>query len=191
MHLPMRLKSPATGKYVKSGNIGCVISVSVAVLTWLWTGTGTAMGATEPAALFSDNAVLQADRVVPVWGWDEPGRPVTVTVGQAKVTGTAGQDSRWEVKLPAMKASDTPFEMTFAGSSTVTVKNVLVGEVWLGSGQSNMAMPVDWGVFGAWGTPECMKGINEADYPKLRMFKVAERLAGDPPPRNVKGTWEV
>ncbi len=166
-------------------------AIAAIVLIAISLEAGSASAAVTPSALFSDNAVLLADHEVPVWGWDEPGQTVTVTVAQAKATGAADKDGRWEVKLPAMKASDTPLEMIIAGSSTVTVKNVLVGEVWVGSGQSNMAMPVDWGVFGAWGTPECMKGINEANYPKLRLFKVQAHMAGEPPAKDVSGVWQI
>ncbi|MEK7412604.1 MAG: sialate O-acetylesterase [Planctomycetota bacterium] len=171
---------------------GCQALATVVTITLLISlCTGTATAAVEPAALFSDNAVLQADREVPVWGWDTPGQAVTVTVGQAKVTGTADKDGRWEVRLPAMKAAEAALEMTIAGTSTVVLKNILVGEVWLGSGQSNMAMPVDWGVFGAWGSPECMKQVGACNHPKLRIFKVEERLVGDPPAKNVRGSWQM
>lgn len=141
-----------------------------------------------PGALFGDNAVLQADREVPVWGWDNPGQDVTVTVGAAKATGKADQDGRWEVLLPAMKASETAVDMTIAGSSTVTAKNVLVGEVWVGSGQSNMAFPMRWGNTKV---PEFTKAVSEANFPSFRMFHVDERWGGEPPPKDVVGKWEV
>ena len=144
--------------------------------------------AVVPSSLFSDNAVIQADREVPVWGWDNPGQDVTVTVGTSKASGKADQDGRWEALLPAMKAGTTPVEMSVAGSSTVTVKNVLVGEVWVGSGQSNMEFPLRWGVTKV---PEYDKAVSEANYPNFRMFKVEERWGGEPPPKDVVGKWEV
>jgi sialate O-acetylesterase len=147
-----------------------------------------AYGDTVPAALFSDNAVIQADREVPVWGWDNAGQDVTVTLGAAKVTGKADQDGRWQVMLPATKASGTAMDLTMAGSSTVTAKNVLVGEVWVDSGQSNMEYPLRWGLTKV---PEFDKAAADANYPTLRTFKVEQRMAGEPPPKDVKGHWEV
>lgn len=162
----------------------------ILVLAGLCFGMGAASAAVEPAALFSDNAVLQADREVPVWGRDQPGQAVTVSVGQVKASGQADASGRWEVRLPAMKADDKPQELVITGSSTKTIANVLIGEVWVGSGQSNMAMPLDWGVFGAWGTPECTKGFKETDYPKLRMFTVAPRPAGEAA-GDLAGSWQI
>ena len=141
-----------------------------------------------PAALFSDNAVIQADREVPVWGQDTAGQAVTVTLGSAKASGTADQNGRWEVKLPPMKPSADPMDMTIVGSSTVTAKNVLVGEVWVDSGQSNMEYPLRWGLTKV---PEFDKAVAEANYPTFRTFKVEQRMAGEPPPKDVKGKWEI
>jgi sialate O-acetylesterase len=151
-------------------------------------GSGVANAEIVPASLFSDNAIIQADREVPVWGWDNPGQDVTVTLGAAKVTGKADQDGRWQVTLPLMKASGTPMDMTMAGSSTVTAKNVMVGEVWVDSGQSNMEYPLRWGLTKV---PEFDKAAADANYPNFRTFKVEQRMAGEPPPRDVKGKWEV
>ena len=169
-----------------------------------WGGAGPAMAQTKaavtpekpaagelrPAALFSDHMVLQAGRQTNVWGWDKPGRNVTVRVGEAKAAGKAGDDGRWEVKLPPVKAGG-PMEMTIEGSGQVVVKDVLAGEVWVGSGQSNMEMPVDWGVWGAFGTPEFTKNAAEANFPStLRMFKVRKNAALQPE-RDVRGEWQV
>jgi len=151
-------------------------------------GTAASLATVVPSALFSDNAVLQATTIVPVWGWDNPGQQVTVTVGKAQATGTADKDGRWEVELPQMQAGDASLDMAIAGSSAVTVKNVLVGEVWLGSGQSNMAFPMRWGNTKV---PEYTKAVSEANYPTFRMFHVEERWGGEPPPRDVVGKWEV
>ena len=152
-------------------------------------GTAMVNAAVVPSVLFSDNAVIQADREVPVWGWDNPGQAVSVCIGQTSAKGKADQNGRWEVKLPAMKSSGTPQEMSFLGSSTVTVKNVLVGQVWIGSGQSNMDFPNRWGT--EKNLPEYTKSVGEANYPNFRLFKVEERWAGEPPSKDVRGKWEV
>lgn len=89
-------------------------------------------------ALFSDHLVLQQQQANPVWGWDAPGTTVTVTFAGETLTATAGANGKWLVRLPAQPASAEPQTLTIAGTSTVTVQDVLIGEVWLCSGQSNM-----------------------------------------------------
>ena len=90
----------------------------------------------KPASLFSDNMVLQRETNVPVWGTASNGEYVTVEFEGQKLTTTA-KDGKWKVNLKPLKAGG-PFTMTIKGSNTVTIKNILVGEVWLCSGQSNM-----------------------------------------------------
>ena len=89
---------------------------------------------------FADNAILQRGVDFPVWGWSKPGTSVTVEFSSQKGTATAGADGRWVVKLPPLKASAAPAEMSISDSDgrKVVLKNVLVGEVWHASGQSNM-----------------------------------------------------
>jgi sialate O-acetylesterase len=95
----------------------------------------------KPSALFSDHMVLQSGISVPVWGKAEPGEVVKVTLKGQSQSATAGQDGKWMVRLGKLKAGG-PYEMQIQGKNTITVKDVLVGEVWLGSGQSNMAFTV-------------------------------------------------
>jgi len=86
--------------------------------------------------------VLQQQVRVPVWGWAAPGESVTVKFsGQTKTT-RAAADGKWLVKLGKLKASFTPQTLVIAADETITFTNILVGEVWLGSGQSNMEKPV-------------------------------------------------
>jgi sialate O-acetylesterase len=86
--------------------------------------------------------VLQRDRVLPVWGWGEPGERVVVEFGKEKGEAVAGDDGRWEVRLGAQPVSKVGQTMRVSGSSVVEVKDVLLGDVWMCSGQSNM----DWGL---------------------------------------------
>jgi sialate O-acetylesterase len=123
-------------------------------------------------AVLGDNAVLQADLPVPVWGTAAPDEKVTVTVaGQSKST-TAGAEGRWMVKLDALKAGG-PLEMTVAGTNTITLKNLLVGEVWVGSGQSNME-------FSLKGAANATEAIAAANYPKIRLFTVQKKTSHQP-----------
>ena len=96
--------------------------------------------AIDLGAPFCDNAILQRQMPVPVWGWSKPGTKVTVSFkGQAK-TASADKNGKWMVRLDPLTASADPAEMTVTDSAghKVTLKNILVGEVWLASGQSNM-----------------------------------------------------
>jgi sialate O-acetylesterase len=98
----------------------------------------------EPAQLFGDHAVLQRDKPVPVWGRAAPGEHVTVSFAGQAVGATAGPDGRWITVLAPMAASPTGADMVVAGRTSVTAHDVLVGEVWLCSGQSNMEFTVGW-----------------------------------------------
>lgn len=96
--------------------------------------------ALEPASIFSDHMVLQRGVQAPVWGEAEPGATVTVSFAGQTVTGKADPAGKWRVALEPMSASAENRVMTIAsGGKKVTIANVLVGEVWVGSGQSNMA----------------------------------------------------
>jgi len=91
----------------------------------------------KPARLFTANMVLQREMKVPVWGTAAPGEKVVVTMGEQRGEATADKDGKWMVKIGPMGAGG-PFEMVIAGTNTITLKNVLVGEVWVCSGQSKM-----------------------------------------------------
>src|SRR5688572_33096411 len=118
------------------------------VLVLLGAGDARAMEP-EPASLrlarvFGDAMVIQRDRPAPVWGWAKPGVSVTVGFAGQKHVATAAEDGRWEVRLTPLEASAEPRELTvFAGEQNVTVKDVLVGDVWLFSGDFG----VWWEVF--------------------------------------------
>ncbi len=96
------------------------------------------------AAPISDHMVLQREKPVAVWGWADAGESVTVTFAGQSKTATADADGKWMLKLDALKASAEPRTLVVSGKEghKLEVKDVLVGEVWLGSGQSNMAMTV-------------------------------------------------
>ncbi|MHB8899691.1 MAG: sialate O-acetylesterase, partial [Thermoguttaceae bacterium] len=88
--------------------------------------------------VFGDHMVLQQQQPIPVWGWAQPGEKVSVRLGTGDAATTvAGDDGAWSLKLPAQKAGG-PVEMTVAGNNRLTLTDVLIGEVWLCSGQSNM-----------------------------------------------------
>lgn len=134
--------------------------------------------------LFSDHAVLQQGRAVPVWGRAAPGERVTVSFRGQIISATAGPDGRWIVYLDALAPSSVPAELVVAGKNTVRAEDVLVGEVWLCAGQSNMEFTLNWGVL------DQEKEIAAADHPLIRQFKV-ERAVADQPAGELKGHWEI
>jgi sialate O-acetylesterase len=139
-------------------------------------------------SLLSDGLVLQQGMNVNIWGTADPGEQVTITFGDQQVSAVADSEGRWKVKLGPLKAGG-PFTMTIAGKNTITLHDVLVGEVWVCSGQSNMEMPVGINPQGwSWGVLNYQDEIGRADYPMLRLFTVQKAVAGKPQP-DVKGYW--
>jgi sialate O-acetylesterase len=140
----------------------------------------TALADVRLPALFSDHAVLQAGVAVPVWGWATAGERVTVTFGGQRQTATTDADGRWSVKLTAL-TSGTAGQLVVEGKNRVAVEDVLVGEVWLGSGQSNMAMTVN----------RVMNFEQEkaaANFPQIRMFREESKTAATAQ-TEAKGQW--
>ena len=142
----------------------------------------------KPSALFGDNAVLQAGMEVPVWGTARDGEAVTVEIQGQKVS-AAAKDGRWMVRLKALKAGG-PFTMTVTGDNIVTAKNVLVGEVWLCSGQSNMARTLVPPDSVQPRQPYWEESAAAANHPEIRQFRVGGNSA-DEPAGEVTGSWEV
>jgi sialate O-acetylesterase len=114
--------------------------------------------------IFSDNMVLQCDAAAPVWGTAAAAEKVTITIGGQTKSAVADKDGRWMLKLDPEKAGG-PFELKVSGSNTLTVKNVLIGEVWHASGQSNMRFPLNKAAGAA-------EDLPRADFPDLRYFQV-------------------
>ena len=147
----------------------------------LWAVAAPAVAAVKPHALFSDNVVLQQGMPVPVWGTADEGEKVTVAF-QGQTVSTQAADGKWSVRLAPLTAGG-PAEMTISGENTVTVKNVLVGEVWVCSGQSNMAMTVNR-------TENAQEVVAQSANPKIRLFTVP-RAGADEPQEDVEGQWSA
>lgn len=142
-----------------------------------------AQAAVKLPSIIGDNMVLQRDQAVPIWGWDEPGTEVTVTLGDATAKAKANDDGKWMVELPAMKAGG-PHTMTVAGTDSVKVTDILVGEVWLCSGQSNM----EWTVSRSLNPEEERQAAN---YPKIRHIKIPHVPAAEPQQDVASSGWQV
>ena len=128
--------------------------------------------------------VLQRDMAVSVWGWAEAGEEVTVSfAGQTKKTKT-GDDGKWTVSLDPLKANENGSALTITGKNKITLENVLVGEVWICSGQSNME----------WAIRQSMNPKEEAaaaNYPQIRLFNVPGHTVSPLPKDEGAGQWQV
>jgi sialate O-acetylesterase len=139
-------------------------------------------------ALISDGMVLQQGVKVTLWGSAEPGEPLTVTLNTHQVKGVADSGGQWSVKLGPLSAGG-PHTITLVGKNTITLHDVLVGEVWVCSGQSNMAMtvgPTRPPFFT--GVTNYQEEIRTANYPMMRLFTV-EKAVARKPQRDVRGYW--
>ncbi|MCS7314129.1 MAG: sialate O-acetylesterase [Bryobacterales bacterium] len=132
-------------------------------------------------ALISDHMLLQRDLPLRIWGWAEPGEQVTVRLAGQTTETVADSAGRWEVWLRPMAAGG-PHELVVRGRNTISVRDVLVGEVWVASGQSNMAWPVERSR-----DPE--KEAAAANYPRIRLFKVGLKTSEEPL-EDVEGAWQ-
>ena len=133
-------------------------------------------------AIFGSHMVLQRDQKDRVWGWAEPGEKVSVEIaGQSKTVDT-GSDGAWQVVLDPMSAGG-PHKMTVKGKNTVAFEDVLVGEVWICSGQSNM----EWGLAISY---EGDLAIKAANHPKIRLISVP-KVGTQEPQKDFKGKWTI
>jgi sialate O-acetylesterase len=135
-------------------------------------------------ALFADHMVLQRDKAVAFWGWADAGETVTVSFAGQSKSATADADGKWSLKLDAIAASTEPRELLVTGKEgrKVEVKDVLVGDVWLASGQSNMG----WNLAKTTGGAEA--AATAAD-PLLRLAKIPQRIATDPLDDVANAAW--
>lgn len=132
-------------------------------------------------AIFTDHMVLQRGESVPVWGTAASGEEVKVNFAGQTKSAKADKKGKWQVKLDSMTENAKPADFTVVGKNTVTIKDVLVGEVWICSGQSNMQWTVSASL-----NPE--KEIAEAKFPAIRMFNI-ERETAMTPQDDCKGVW--
>ena len=146
----MRLKSIA---------LGLIVGLVVASLG------SVATAALKLPALIGDNMVLQQGQPVPLWGWADKGAKVTVSIAGQSAMATADDQGRWKVTLAKLETGGTHDLTIQAGDDKRTLKNVLVGEVWICSGQSNMEM-------GVAAAKDGKQEIEAANFPQIRLFTV-------------------
>ncbi|MFZ2146454.1 MAG: sialate O-acetylesterase [Sedimentisphaerales bacterium] len=166
--------------------------VLFAFVVLLLVNAGTVLADVKLPAVISDNMVLQRDKSVDpapdgkvsICGWADPGEEVMVGVSwhSMRWAVTAGDNGRWEFAMNSPKTGG-PYEMTFSGKNTITLKNIMVGEVWVCSGQSNMQMSVK-------SSANAEQEIAAADYPDIRLFTV-ERKVAEQPQSDCVGSWTL
>ncbi len=132
--------------------------------------------------IFGDDMVLQRNKTDNIWGWSEPGDKIRVEIGDQSATAVTGTDKRWQVEIQAPPAGG-PYTVKIMGRQSIELHNVLVGDVWIGGGQSNM----EFKLRGALNADEEVKAAN---YPQIRFFNVAEHVSYHPADV-VSGSWQV
>ena len=134
------------------------------------------------AKIFTDHGVLQRDMPTPIWGKAAPGTPVNVRFANQTKTTKSDQQGKWQVQLDPLPTNSSPAELTvISGNKTITLTDILVGEVWLCSGQSNMGHALSRATGGE-------EAIAAANHPKLRLFRVKQSPAYSPVD-DVEGEW--
>jgi sialate O-acetylesterase len=133
--------------------------------------------------LFSDGMVLQRNKSIPVWGWADANEKVEVRFNKQTKTIQADKDGKWMIGLNAEKAGG-PFELIITGKNKIVIKDVLVGEVWICSGQSNME-------FQMYKLPDFETQKAQSNEPMIRQFGVAQDLSGTPKEDLKAGKWTV
>jgi len=127
--------------------------------------------------------VLQRDKPIAIWGWADPDERISVRLGESTGSTLTGGDGRWEVILPG-RAAGGPFVLTVVGSKAIELKDVMFGEVWVASGQSNMT----YALSGATGGEEA---IAKAANPQIRFFTVPKLISLTPQSDTLRANWEL
>jgi sialate O-acetylesterase len=162
--------------------MGSIVLLSISLLLFISCQKGPATEIQLPA-LFTDNMVLQQNINCPVWGTANPGGLVTVVCNNQELATNADNDGNWRVNLAPMTAGG-PFELKIIGKDTISIKNVMVGEVWICSGQSNM----EWAVQSS---NNAEVEIAAADYPDIRLFTVVKTATVVPSKDIPSDGWHI
>jgi sialate O-acetylesterase len=132
---------------------------------------------------FTDHMVLQRDREIHVWGKADPGEKVFVTLAGRKSDAAADASGRWSVNLRALAAGG-PFILSVKGTKEILIKDVMIGEVWIASGQSNMT-------FSLGGSENAATDVPAANYPQIRLFTVPKKIALTSQDNTLPAHWEI
>lgn len=165
-----------------------VYSMKKTVVTLVAAFAAASALAVQVSKVFSSNMVLQRDRPVPVWGLAEPGEAISVDFAGQSLKTVADAKGEWSVTLKPMKVSREGRDMVVAGSTSNVFANVLVGDVWLCSGQSNMEMSFSWGIYD--GDKFKAESVN---FPEIRHMKIRRvtKFAPEPFDVPVESAWNT
>ena len=133
--------------------------------------------------LFSDHMVLQQGREIDVWGKADPGEAITANLAGHSGNAVANPRGKWSLHLPSMKAGG-PFTLVIHGKKDVVIKDVMIGEVWIASGQSNMTFSLD-------GVENAAMELPKANSPQIRLFNVPKKIALTPQENTLPAHWEL
>lgn len=133
--------------------------------------------------ILGDHMVLQQGTPIALWGWSDPREKITVTLLDRKAATVADIRGRWSIALPAMKPGG-PYTITIQGNTAIYIRDVLVGEVWVASGQSNMTYPLSASKGGA-------EEVASADFPQIRLFRVPLNLRSMPQETMAPAKWQL
>jgi sialate O-acetylesterase len=137
--------------------------------------------------IFSDNMVLQRGSNIPIWGWAYPGEHITANLGNYSAETVTAADGKWKLFFGPIEAGG-PYQLVISGKNAIIINNVLIGEVWVCSGQSNMEMPVDSVATWYSGVHNYKEEISKANYPQIRLFKES-RIVSEKPQDDCEGLW--
>ena len=134
--------------------------------------------------LFSDHMVYQRDKPFLIWGWDEPGQPVTVKLNNYRQTSITDDTGSWAIELPAQSMGG-PYSITIKGSTTEILSDIYIGDVWIAGGQSNMEWKLNMGIIGA------EEEIHNSNYPGIRFFEIPKTNSFQEISTLDSGEWHV
>lgn len=149
----------------------------------LWIGMLNATAEVRLPKIIGNNMVLQQNKPVRIWGFAEAGEKVTVIFKEQSKSVTTGKNGKWELYLAPLSKGG-PFQMTIRGKNTIQIENILIGEVWLCSGQSNMEWPLN-------NTTNGEEEIKEAQLPEIRFFYVPKNIQFKPSDDIPVGEWKI
>lgn len=144
----------------------------LAATLWAALGSSSFAEVTLPP-IISNNMVLQKSAQTPLWGWATPGEKITITLHDKSVSTTAGADKKWLAHLNLSQSPKGPFTLTISGQNTLKIQNVLIGQVWFASGQSNMEFAVN-------AAKNATEEIAAANFPEIRQYYAAHKTAFTP-----------
>jgi sialate O-acetylesterase len=162
----------------RARRLGRAAALAFVVVMWF---TASAAAEVRLPKVLGPDMVLQRDKPAPIWGWAAPGEKVTVRFAGQEKSAVADEDGKWTAKLDPMPASVEPRELTVTGTNTLTLRNVVVGDVWLCSG--------DFGVFWEmFAVIDAEKEVAQAEVPAIRLLKVTSR-SSNTPMDDIDGAW--